>query len=55
MAAPLNQRHVTAQEMVEQARRNRRQAAILESRSGPQQVAKLAARQILQPVSTGLK
>ena len=36
MAAPLNQRHVTAQEMVEQARRNRRQAAILESRSGQQ-------------------
>ena len=55
MAAPLNQRHVTAQEAVEQGRRNRRQAAILESRTGPQQAAKQAARPILQPVSTVLK
>ncbi|MFC7339299.1 hypothetical protein ACFQY0_19050 [Haloferula chungangensis] len=32
---PKNQRRVTVEEMLEQTRRNRERAAILESRSGP--------------------
>ncbi len=32
---PKNQRRVTAEEMVEQTRRNRLRSAMLESRSGP--------------------
>lgn len=32
---PKNQRRVTAEEMLEQTRRNRLRSAILESRSGP--------------------
>jgi hypothetical protein len=35
MSKPEKQRHITWQEAVEQGRRNRRQAAILESRDGP--------------------
>jgi hypothetical protein len=52
MPVPKNQRHVPWQEAVEQGRRNRRQAATLESRDGQQQVAKSAARPILQRDST---
>jgi hypothetical protein len=52
MTTPLNQRKLSWEDMVEQCRRNRRQAAILESRDGPQQVAKSAARPISQRAST---
>ncbi|MDZ4402485.1 hypothetical protein [Prosthecobacter sp.] len=52
MPAHKNQRHITWQEAVEQGRRNRRQAATLESRNGPQQVARSAARPISQRDST---
>jgi hypothetical protein len=52
MPAPTNQRHITWQEAVEQGRRNRRQAAILESRDGPQIVAKSAAKPTSRNVST---
>jgi hypothetical protein len=52
MPAPKNQRHLTWEDMVEQCRRNRRQAATLESRNGPQQVARSAARPISQRDST---
>lgn len=46
MSKPENQRKLTWQEMVEQGRRNRRQAAILESRDGPPPVVKPEARPI---------
>ena len=39
MITPLNQRHVTWQEAVEQGRRNRREAATLEARVGLKQQA----------------
>ena len=42
-ASPTNQRHLTWEEMVQKCRHNRRQAAILESRDGPQIVATLVS------------
>lgn len=49
MSAPKNQPHVTAQMALEQSRRNRRQAAVLESRNGPQDIEKRVPAKALRP------
>ncbi len=49
MSAPKNQPHVTAQEMIDQSRWNRRQAAVLESRNGPQDIEKRVPAKPLRP------
>jgi hypothetical protein len=52
MSKPQKQRHVSWQEAVEQGRRNRRRAAILESRDGLKPSAEPEARPISRRAST---
>jgi hypothetical protein len=52
MSKPEKQRHITWQEAVEQGRRNRRQAAILESRDGQTPLGKPEAQPISRRAST---
>ncbi len=52
MSAPKNQLLVTAQMAMEQSRRNRRQAAVLESKNGPQDIEHLVPAKPSRPALT---